>query len=110
MPTEDVKKGECGCGLCEHLGSRGWISHHGSVGDSMRGEVAYCPHCRWKLNPDGFARRMVDWTVEEARPAIEQIVALLLLRPLAVPGAWSEEINAQLADELKRLLPEEGSE
>lgn len=121
MPTEDVLEGRCGCGRCKYIGPlNGWRTCNGSIGDSSDGKAASCPHCHWKLYPDGFARQMADCTVEKLREMIadhDRIARLEWEDYHALNGtdqqsSANDTANAAntaetRADELKRLLPEE---
>ena len=101
MPSEDVIEGRCGCGACRcNLPAQTWRR-----GDEYYGSGTCCPECHYRLDPDGFARRMVDATVEDVREAIASAEALAKTAKddgYIYIQAWRQG----QADALKRLLPD----
>jgi len=67
-------------------------------------DVGYCPRCGYRLDGDGKARRMVQVTMQQARPLFGQLLAML------TSNYRDERTDEQLVYELKRLLPEEESD
>lgn len=130
MPTEDVKKGVCGCGACTHEADGYW---HFSIPDTAGGprqEVfkfisGRCPwpNCHYDLGRDGLARRMVECTVEELRKrardweqqAADDSGLAIAAKEDGDLGRYDEhsleaaEADAS-ADALRQLLPKEPPE
>jgi len=81
----DVVEGKCGCGYAKwHSDRQQWYTTHQvwhsevssnplcfeSIAITVYLDGGYCPRCGYRLDPDGFARRMVDITVEELRERV----------------------------------------
>jgi len=119
---KDVIEGKCGCGACMHvvnkrLGWSGWLIedlHPTCLFSMVDGvnpvKVACCPWCHYRLDPDGFARRMVNKTVEEVREDIARLDAWMEDFGGNRGLIESTERNRGALRELKRLLPEEESD
>lgn len=102
MPTEDVIQGQCGCGCCIYRSDH-WSYRHDAYDDAFGygfPEPNHCPWCRWEFGEDGFARRMVDVTVEDLRARIASLRTGENLQQY-LPSAFGR------ADELELLLSEE---
>jgi len=115
----DVIEGKCGCGNATwHEDWKEWragyeLCQPESSDDTlcvdddfvmMYLEKGYCPRCGYRLDPDGFARRMVQVTMQQARPLFGQLLAML------TSNYRDERTDEQLVYELNRLLPEEESD
>jgi len=126
MPTDDVREGLCGCGACEwhKFTTPDW--YFDADGSLLKlGAGSSCPICHYRLDPDGFARRMLGATVEELRERISTLQARAAnadneaTEEEAVGGLCEGELadlrsiaaeNYNRADELERLLREEAED
>lgn len=106
--TADVIEGRCGCGNCVRetgeaccwwncqIKNAPFASHKAYVYEGC------CSYCHYRLDADGFARRMVDLTIRKLRERIADTRAGNNMIQASHP-----EEREFAAVELERLLPSE---
>lgn len=124
MQTPDVIEGRCACGVCvaeedgdlhklvwvfaiarDILFVRSWgkyVIEGEPLPEEVLVRVRSCPVCHYRLDADGKARRMLDWTVGGLRTRIAD-----LRGNRNMTQASHDEEREFAAVELERVLPEE---